>query len=66
MAHIYEHVEELEFRYLKEFELQEIIGMEVCFQTPTLLHTGILKKEGKDYWLPYCGYVNALTIKILY
>ena len=52
-------------RYLTEKELELLVGVELLFESVTGLKKGVLVKEGKKFWLPSCGQVNALTVKIL-
>jgi hypothetical protein len=53
------------FHYRDSAVLTELIGQEMEFlgftDTPK---RGILEFDGTNFWLPFCGKVNAKTVKI--
>lgn len=44
---------------------EDKVGEVLVFQTPLGVRSGKLTKEGKDYYLPFCGSVRAETCRIL-
>lgn len=54
------------FKYYTQEELTSLLNQTVEFlvsdnEAP---RTGVLVFQGRDYWLPYCGWVKATTVKI--
>ena len=54
------------YKYYSFQELSELVNQEVEFlvSDKEAPKRGVLSFQGKDYWLPYCGYVKATTVKI--
>jgi hypothetical protein len=57
-----------EFKYYEKDELLPYVGKEVQYQPwsqiPTDVRVGVLEQDKKGLWLPFCGGVSAMTVKI--
>ena len=51
-------------RYLKRSELKKMVGQELEFEGFHSNKKGVLVFSDNKYWLPFCGLVNAETVRI--
>lgn len=55
----------MEFRYPSRSELENRVGEELCFLGYRSTENGKMSFSDGKYWLPFCGSVNAETVKVL-
>lgn len=54
----------MELKYATKEELLPLVNTLVEFETFSGTKTGVLTEEDKKLWLPFCGKVNALTVRV--
>lgn len=54
----------MELKYATKEELLPLVDTLVEFETFSGTKTGVLTEEDKKLWLPFCGKVNALTVRV--